>query len=245
MKLLNEENILTKVLIVHGSPKLEKSNTSFILEPFIKGMKDAGAVVELVFVRKLKIKPCIGCFRCWGETIGECFIEDDMKDLLAKMKEKDILIFATSVYAPLPGELQNLINRLVPLVEPILEFRDGRTRAKPHDDVKFSKILGFITGGWWELANLNVVAKVVEELTELFSLEITPPILRPHGYMLRSESELNTLILQRLEKVGYDFIKEGKIVESDLVFIRQPLMKQEDYLKRSNENYLKRKSEQE
>ena len=235
---------MKKILIINGSPRLEKSNTSFILEPFIRGMKDAGADIELIFARKFKIKPCIGCFKCWGETIGECFIEDDMKDLLAKMKEKDILIIATSVYAPLPGELQNLINRLVPLVEPILEFREGRTRAKPHDDVKFTKILGFISGGWWELANLNVVAKVIEELSELFSLELTPPILRPHGYMLRSESEVNTQILQRLEEVGYDFIKNGKIEESDLEFIRQPLMEQDKYIERSTKNYLKRKAEQ-
>ena len=235
---------MIKVLIINGSPRLEKSNTSFILEPFMRGMKNAGADIELVFAKKLKIKPCIGCFKCWRETIGECFIEDDMKDLLVTIKEKDILIFATSVYAPLSGELQNLINRLTPLVEPILEFRDGRTRAKPHDDVKFSKILGFLTGGWWELENLNVVAKVVEEITELFSLELTQPILRPHGYMLKSEGEFNLQILQRLEKVGYDFIKEGKMKKSDLEFIKQPLMKQEEYLERSNQNYLIRKAEQ-
>jgi hypothetical protein len=235
---------MTKVLVINGSPRMEKSNTCFISTPFIEGMKKAGASIELIYARKQKIKPCIGCFKCWRETIGDCFQQDDMKELLAKIKEVDILIIATSVYAPLPGELQNILNRMVPLVEPILEFRKGRTRAKPQEDVKFSKILGFITGGWWELSNLNVVAKVIEELTELFSFELTLPILRPHGYMLRGENDLNSQILQRLEKVGYDFIKEGKMDENDLEFIRQPLMKQEEYLERSNQDYLKRKAEQ-
>lgn len=233
---------MTKVLVINGSPKMEKSNTNFISTPFIEGMKRAGASVEIIYARKLKVKPCIGCFKCWRETIGECFQQDDMKDLLAKMKETDILIFATSVYAPLPGELQNILNRMVPLVDPFLEFRDGRTRAKPHDDVKFSKILGFITGGWWELANLNVVAKVIEELTELFSLELTEPVLRPHGYMLKGESEINTQILQRLEKVGYDFIRKEKMDKKDLEFIRQPLMEQEKYIERSTQTYLKRRA---
>ena len=237
-------NYLTSVTIINGSPRLEKSNTDFVLSPFIKGMEDAGASVEKIYARKLKVKSCIGCFKCWGETIGECFQEDDMKALLSKLKETDVLVIATPVYAPLPGELQNIINRLVPLVEPILTFREGRTRAKAHDDVKISKIVGFLVGGWWELANLNVVAKVVEELTELFSLELSEPVRRPHAYQLRSETDLNNEILQRLEKVGFDLIKKGQIDEKDLEFIRQPLMKQEDYLNRSTQNYLKRKAEQ-
>ena len=66
-------NLLTKVTIINGSPKLEKSTTSFVLAPFVEGMKKAGASVELIYAKKLKIHPCIGCFKCWGETIGECF----------------------------------------------------------------------------------------------------------------------------------------------------------------------------
>ena len=235
---------MTKVTIINGSPKLEKSNTSFVLVPFVEGMEKAGATTELIYSRKLKIQPCIGCLKCWGETIGECFQEDDMKELLGKFKETDILVIATPVFAPLPGELQNMINRIVPLVEPILESRDGRTRAKFHDDVKISKILGVVIGGWWELENLDLVVKVIEELTELFSIELTEAIRRPHAYLLQGDTELNKEILKKLEKVGFDLIKNGKMDKKDLEFIRQPLMKQEDYLERSNQNYLKRKEEQ-
>ncbi|MHA1198779.1 MAG: flavodoxin family protein [Candidatus Heimdallarchaeaceae archaeon] len=234
---------MTQVTIINGSPKLEKSNTSFVLAPFIKGLEEAGASVELIYAKKLKIRPCIGCFKCWRETIGECFQEDDMKELLAKFKETDILIIATPAYAPLPGELQNMLNRMVPLIDPLLVFREGRTRAKLHDDVKISKILGLIIGGWWELENLDTVAKIIEELTELYSLELTDPVLRPHANILRSETELNQEILKRFEKVGFDLIKKGKMDKSDLEFIRQPLIQQEDYLERSNKNYLRRKEE--
>jgi multimeric flavodoxin WrbA len=209
-------------------------------------MEQAGASIELIYVSKLKIRPCIGCFKCWGETIGECFIgdNDDMKGILTKLRETDILILATPVHAPLPGAMQNFINRMVPLVEPILEFRAGRTRAKPHDDVNFSKIVGLITGGWCELANLDVGAKIIEELTELFSFEYIEPILRPHGIRLRNENELNQQILNRIEKVGSDLILQGKVDAADLAFIRQPLMNCEEFIKKANENYLKRKAEQ-
>ncbi len=235
---------MTQVTIINGSPNLEKSNTSFVLSPFIEGMEKAGANIELIYARKLKIKPCIGCFKCWRETIGECFQEDDMRELLAKFKETDILVIATPVYAPLPGELQNMFNRMVPLVDNLLVFREGRTRAKFHEDVKISKILGIVIGGWWELANLDVVTKVIEELTELFSIELTETIRRPHAYMLQNDTELNKEIMKKLEKVGFDLVRNGNMDQKDLEFIRQPLMKQEEYLKRSNQTYLKRKAEQ-
>ncbi len=153
---------MTKVIIINGSPRTEKSNTTFLMTPFIEGMKKAEASVEMIYTKKLKILPCIGCFKCWGETIGECFIQDDMQELYPKLKESDILILATPVYSPLPGEMQNFINRLVPLIDSLLEIRNGRTRTKCHDDVNISKILAVVVGGWWELENLDLVVKIFE-----------------------------------------------------------------------------------
>ncbi|TET77618.1 MAG: flavodoxin family protein [Candidatus Heimdallarchaeota archaeon] len=236
--------MLTKVLIVNGSPRIEKSNTTFVITPFMEGMKKAGASVEMIYTKKLKILPCIGCFKCWGETIGECFIQDDMQELYPKLKEVDILIIATPVYSPLPGEIQNLLNRLVPLIEPLLEFRQGRTRAKCHDDVNISKMLAVVVGGWWEIENLDLVVKIVEEVSETYTIEFSGAILRPHAYFLRDESETSKLILKKLEDVGFKLIKEGILDKTDLAFVSQPLVKKEEYIERGNRNYLKRKSEQ-
>ena len=237
-------NILTKVLIVNGSPKIEKSNTTFVITPFMEGMKKAGASVEMIYTKKLKILPCIGCFKCWGETISECFIQDDMQELYSKLWEIDILVIATPVHSPLPGEMQNFMNRLVPLIEPLLEFRKGRTRAKCHDDVNLSKILPVVVGAWWEIENLDLVVKVVEEVAETYTLEFSGAILRPHAYCLRDESEKSKEILQKLEEVGYNLIKKGILDKTDLAIISQPLVNKEEYIERNNRNYLKRKTEQ-
>lgn len=234
---------MTKVLVINGSPNMVKSNTAFLLNPFMEGMNKAGASIELFYSNKLNILPCIGCFKCWRETIGECFIQDDMQKLYPKLWDTDILILATPVYSPLPGGIQNFINRLVPLIEPLLEFRDGRTRAKCHDNVKISKILAVVVGGWYEIENLELAVKLIEELSETYSIEYSGAVLRPHAYSLKSDTEKSKEILHKLEEVGFKFIKEGLLSKEDLDFISQPLVDEKKIRERANSNYLKRKNQ--
>ncbi|MFX0016017.1 MAG: flavodoxin family protein [Promethearchaeota archaeon] len=235
---------MSKVMIINGSARAEKGHTAYLLTPFIQGMKNAGAKVELLYSKKQKIRPCTGCFKCWGETIGECFIDDDMQRIYPKLRETDILVLAIPVYIPLPGMMQNFINRLCPLAEPLLEFKNGRTRAKFHDNVKISKILGVITGGWWEIENLNIVLKIIQELALNTSTEFSGAILRPHVHLLRQETEKNKGILTTLETIGEQLIKEGKIDKDKLTHISQPLVSKEDIIAMWNKNYLEEKERQ-
>jgi len=205
-------------------------------------MKKAGASVDLLYASKLKIRPCIGCFKCWYETIGECFIQDDMQEIYLKLKSTDILVLATPVHSSIPGDMQNFLNRMVPLIEPILEFRDGRTRARCHEDVNISKILAVAVSGWWEIENLNLTISVIEEVAKNYSIEFAGAIRRPHCYPLQDETEKSKEILQKLEEVGSKFIKEGKIDQKDLDFISQPLATQEEYTKWKTNLYLKVKN---
>lgn len=70
-----------KVLAINSSPRMDKGNTALILNPFLEGMKEAGAEVELFYTSKLKIHPCTSEFNCWIKTPGECLHNDDMKML--------------------------------------------------------------------------------------------------------------------------------------------------------------------
>ncbi|WP_332882068.1 flavodoxin family protein [Methanosarcina horonobensis] len=46
-----------KVLAINSSPRMDKGNTALILNPFLEGMKEAGAEVELFYTKKLNINP--------------------------------------------------------------------------------------------------------------------------------------------------------------------------------------------
>ncbi len=143
------------VFAVNGSPKADKGNTEKLLRPFLEGMSRAGAAIERVYAARLDIKPCSGEFICWDKKPGTCHLQDDMRDLYPKVKMADILVLATPVYIPLPGEMQNFVNRLTPLINPFLSWREGRTRAELRSDVKIKKIALVATSGWWEIGTFR------------------------------------------------------------------------------------------
>ncbi len=105
------------VLAINGSPRMGDGNTAMILNPFLEGMRDAGANVELFYTRKLNIGPCNGDMSCWFKNPGKCGQNDDMQMLLPKIKNADILVWASPVYyAGITGPLKNLMDRQLPLV---------------------------------------------------------------------------------------------------------------------------------
>jgi len=230
---------MIKVVAINGSPRKEKGNTAMVLTSFVEGMTEDGAEVGLFYASRLKVKPC-GCggMQCWYESPGECCIRDDMQLLYPKLKETEILVIATPVYIPLPGDMQNVINRLCPLVNPYLEFRNGRTRARFREDVNIKKYILVSTGGWWEKENMSTVVRIVEELAENSSVEFGGAILRPHAFMLKKDGEVTKegkLVLDAVRNAGKELIRDGKMSQETLKFISRPLITEEDLRQRFNQ----------
>ena len=230
---------MSKALAINGSPRMEKGSTAMVLTPFIQGMIDGGADVELLYASRLKVKPCTcGRLYCWNDEPGECCIKDGMQPLYPKLRGAEILVLATPVYIPLPGEMQNVINRLCPLLDPVLEFRQGRTRARFRQDVRIRKIVLVATGGWWERGNLDTVVRIVEELAEDASVEFAGAVLRPHASFLKQRGELTpdgVAVLDAVRKAGYELVKEGAMTKETLALISRPLISQEELWRRYNE----------
>ncbi len=229
---------MIKVVAINGSPRMDKGNTAMILAPFIQGMTDAGSDVELLYTRRLKVKPCT-CSEmfCWYSEPGECCIKDDMQLLYPKLREAKILVLATPVYIPLPGDMQIIINRLCPLIEPFLETRKGRTRARFHDNVKIRKIVLVSTGGWWEKENFGTVVRIVEELAEDASVEFAGAVLRPHAFLMKKEEELTKdgkAVVSAVRRAGYELIKEGGMNRETLETVSHPLISEEELRHRYN-----------
>jgi len=230
---------MTKVVAINGSPRMEKGNTHMILTPFLQGMKDAEADVELFYASRLAVQACTGEFHCWYEKPGECYIKDDMELLYPKLREAETLVLATPVYIPLPGEMQNVINRLCPLIEPVLDTREGRTRARFHKDVKINKIVLVSTSGWWEMGNFDTVVCIARELAEDASVEFAGAVLRPHAYLMREDGELTEkgkAVQEAARTAGYELAQEGRMKQETLDKVSRPLISQEDFRLRSNQD---------
>jgi multimeric flavodoxin WrbA len=230
---------MTKVVAINGSPRMEKGCTAMILTPFLRGMTAAGAQTDVVYVDRLKIKPCdCGQMRCWFEHPGECRHKDDMQELLPRLKEADIFVLATPVYVPLPGDMQHAINRLSPLMDPVVENRGGRTRARFRSDVAIKKMVAVSTGGWWEKENFGTVVRIVQELAENASVEFAGAVLRPHVDVMKRDGELTAdgeAVLRAAEQAGRELIGKGAMDGATLEAISRPLISEKVHRRWFNE----------
>ena len=219
---------MLKAVAINGSPRMENGNTALLLDAFIQGMKDARCEVDIQYTSRLKIEPCAcGRMYCWNDKKGECCFQDDMQTLYPKLKGAELLILATPIYIPLPGAMQNFLNRLCPLLEPELKTRDGRTRVRFRDDVNIHKIVLVATGGWWELANLERLVLIVREIAEDASVEFAGALLRPHAHSMRRGGKVTSdgeAVLAAAKLAGNQLIVDGKMDIDTLTQISRPLI---------------------
>ena len=91
---------MVEVLALNSSPSMEKGFTAMILNPFLEGMKEKGANVELLYTRKLDIRPCLGCLSCHNETPRKCIQDDDAEVIHSKLSKAASLSWpARSTYS--------------------------------------------------------------------------------------------------------------------------------------------------
>ncbi|MFW9923938.1 MAG: NAD(P)H-dependent oxidoreductase [Candidatus Thorarchaeota archaeon] len=88
-----KENIL--VLGFIGSPR-RNGNTEILVDEVLKGAKQGGARTEKIILNDLTIHPCQACNACVKTNV--CKYDDDMKDIVVKMRESDIWVLGTPIY---------------------------------------------------------------------------------------------------------------------------------------------------
>ena len=215
-----------KVLAINGSPHMDEGNTAMILNPFLEGMKEAGSEVEVFYTRKLKIGPCNGDLSCWFKNPGICGQKDDMQMLLPKLKEADIIVWASPVYyAGVTGPLKNLIDRQLPL------YLQGGQAKHP-------KAVLVSTCGAWELSMFD---PLLLQMRAIYtrpneSSDFAGALLRPMADGMKDmvkagETKLVEDIFQAAREAGRQLVKEGTISEELEARVSRALMPRDAYYK--------------
>ena len=100
---------MKKVLIITSSLR-EQSNSNLLAEAFKEGAEEKGNSVEIISLKENRIAPCVGCGSC--QVHGECFMKDKLNDILDKVIDSDVLVFASpTYYYSVSGTLKNFIDR--------------------------------------------------------------------------------------------------------------------------------------
>jgi multimeric flavodoxin WrbA len=89
-----------KALFINGSPR-KNFNTAQILDKAIEGAQAAGAETERIDLYSLNYKGCMSCFACKlknSKTNGVCAIKDDLRPVLEKAVDADVIVIGSPIY---------------------------------------------------------------------------------------------------------------------------------------------------
>ena len=113
---------MKKVLIISTSLR-NNANSELLAREAERGAKDAGNNVEFITLKDKEIRFCKGCMAC--QKLGKCVINDDVNEITAKMKESDVIVWATPVYYyEMSGQMKTLIDRANSLYATGFNFKD-------------------------------------------------------------------------------------------------------------------------
>ena len=230
-----------KVVAISSSPSMDKSNTSVILNPFLDGMREAGADVELLYTRKLKVNPCQGEFNCWVKNPGRCFQKDDMPLVLPKLAEADIWVLETPLDgAGLTGPGRNVGERSCPRIEPFFELRDGHCRHPARRDTAHRKMVLVSNCCFWELDNFDSLVDHVKAFCRNAGMEFAGALLRPQGPALKAMLEMGAPvndILEASREAGSQLVNDGEMSTATLGIVSRELLPLEMYVQIANDGF--------
>ena len=112
-----------KKIIVISTSLRHGSNSDMLADHFIDGAKSAGNDVEKISLVGKNIQFCKGCMAC--QKMGRCTIKDDVNDIMAKVLQADVVVWATPIYYyEMSGQMKTLIDRMNAMYEQDYQFRD-------------------------------------------------------------------------------------------------------------------------
>jgi multimeric flavodoxin WrbA len=233
-----------KVVAINSSPNMDTGITNLILTSFLDGMSEVGAEVELFYTKSLKINPCQGDFSCWLKTPGECCQKDDMNMLIPLLSNADCWVFATPVYIDgLSAPMKNLLDRMIPLMHPLIEVRNEHCCHLLQKGVKGGTVVLVSNCGYWELDNFDPLIVHMKAVSRNFGREFSGALLRPHvgvmKRMMQKEGSLNN-IFEAAKLAGHQLVRNGRMSDESLKIVSRALLPREEFVQTFNQSVQKK-----
>jgi len=217
-----------KVLALNSSARTGgESRTELLLKHLVKGMRQAGATVSVVHLRKKHIKNCIGCYTCMTKTPQQCIHKDDMTlELFPVWLESDVVVYASPLFHyGVNATMKAFIERTFPVYQPFLE-QHGDTVYHPLRH-KYPAIVLLSVAGF---PHQSVFDQLSTWANHTFGKSGAQPdvrllaeIYRPASeIMIRYKGKIND-ILSATEQAGQELVKDMKISAQTMARIKQPL----------------------
>jgi multimeric flavodoxin WrbA len=110
---------------------------------------------EVIVLREQKIGNCAGDFFCFIRDPGLCNIDDDNRQIAAKIVQSDLLVYLTPItFGGYSSTLKRMVDHQVQNVQPFFSKVDGET----HHAKRYAKYPDFLAIGWQEQADAQAEA---------------------------------------------------------------------------------------
>ena len=231
-----------KILAINGSPRGEKGNTEVLLKPFLKGCEEEGAETETIYLKDKHIKHCIGCFACWTKTPGKCVHKDDMEELLDKVSQADIMVYATPLYYyTVTGIMKDFMDRKLPLAKrEIIRTGEQYSHPKRYDRENPMKTVLISNCGFPGNYNFSGLVETFKVMTKG---NLSATILCGQGGVLgnvNTDEMLKKLyepFFAALESAGKEVVDQGYIKAETQDILDKDVIDPEIYIKNANASW--------
>jgi multimeric flavodoxin WrbA len=129
-----------KIAIANGNP--DAGNTTFesYLDKLCDLLRSSAHEIQVLRLRDLDIRYCIGCFGCWLKSPGRCVQHDEMEQVIRAYVRSRLFIMASPVTMGFTSSLlKKAHDRILPVLMPYIVFTKGemhhRKRYRRHPDV--------------------------------------------------------------------------------------------------------------
>jgi multimeric flavodoxin WrbA len=201
-----------KILVLNGSPHMEKGATGTILTELMKGLDQEKNEITIKNIYNLDVKPCQGCFSCWTHTPGNCIQKDDMENMLKEVAQSEMLVLATPLYVDgMTGPLKTFLDRLIPLGKGRVELRDNHMRHLPREEGKKAIFALVSPSGFAEMDNFEPLVTHVKAIAHNFDADYAGEILAPSFWFYKYDEKSYGKVLETIVSAGKELIKTGKI----------------------------------
>ena len=86
---------MAQIVAIYGSPR-RRGNTATLLKHAVQGAVDAGAQVNEIVLRDLKMSPCLEIYAC--KKNGRCAIKDDFHQVVDQILSAKALMLASPIF---------------------------------------------------------------------------------------------------------------------------------------------------
>lgn len=233
-----------RIFAVNGSPRKSKGNTERILKPFLDGAREAGADIELVYAQEKKIKPCMGCNKCWLKTPGRCCQKDDMRGLIGIMRESEVIVLASPIYVGgMTGQMKTFLDRMTPVSLPFIEVIDGYSTHSRPEGSKLKGVVFISNNGFHELYHFDDLVSHCKSVAKMMQSEFLGALLRPHGVILEMAEKLMpekvAPVYEAARQAGEQLVEQGRISHELEAAVAQELVPRDTFVKMMNDYFHK------